>query len=45
VLDDPRLRGLAGLPARELFDLPDPTPAVLERAVRRARSVRITLPE
>ena len=45
VLDDPRLHRLAGLPSRDLFDLPDPTPAVLERAVRRARSVRITLPE
>lgn len=45
VLDDPRLRRLAALPVRDLFDLPDPTPAVLERAVRRARSVQIELPE
>jgi hypothetical protein len=45
VLADQRLRPLQGLPALDLYDLPDPTPAVLERAVRRARSVRIALPE
>lgn len=43
VLDDPRLAGLRTLPAHALYDLPDPTPAVLEQAVRRARSVRITV--
>lgn len=43
VIEDPRLAGLRTLPARDLYDLPDPTPAVLEHAVRRARSVRITL--
>lgn len=44
VLDDARLRRLAALPVRDLYDLPDPSPAVLEQALRRARSVRITLP-
>ncbi len=43
VLADPRLAGLASLPARELYDLPDPRLSVLEQAVRRARAVRITL--
>ena len=32
VLDDPRLAGLAGLPRRELYDVPDPTRAVLDAA-------------
>ncbi|GAA1874136.1 acVLRF1 family peptidyl-tRNA hydrolase [Lapillicoccus jejuensis] len=43
VLDDPRLRALAGLPRRELYDLPDPKRSVLDDAVRRGRAVRITL--
>ncbi|MDQ2755470.1 MAG: hypothetical protein M3Y71_02735, partial [Actinomycetota bacterium] len=43
VLDQSRLRVLAGLPRRELYDLPDPKRAVLEDAVRRGRAVRITL--
>jgi Actinobacteria/chloroflexi VLRF1 release factor len=45
VLADPRLSRLAVLPRRELFDLPDPKLVVLERALRRARAVRITLSE
>ena len=45
VLADARLSRLAGLPRRELFDLPDPKLVVLERALRRARAVRITLSE
>jgi len=45
VLADPRLSRLAELPRRELFDLPDPKLVVLERALRRARAVRITLSE
>ena len=45
VLADARLARLAQLPRRELFDLPDPKLAVLERAVRRGRAVRITLTE
>ena len=43
VLADPRLAGLASLPARELYDVPDPRLSVLEQALRRARAVRITL--
>ncbi|WP_420112463.1 acVLRF1 family peptidyl-tRNA hydrolase [Pseudactinotalea sp.] len=43
VLQDPRLRGCGLLLARDLYDLPDPSPAVLEQALKRARSVRITL--
>ena len=43
VLADPRLAGLATLPARELYDLPDPRLSVLEQALRRGRAVRITL--
>ena len=43
VLDDPRLAGLAGLPRRDLYDLPDPTRAVLDGAVVRGRAVRVTL--
>ncbi len=43
VLDDARLRGLADLPSRDLYDLPDPTPSVLDRAIVRARSVIIDL--
>ncbi|MHB8187608.1 MAG: acVLRF1 family peptidyl-tRNA hydrolase [Dermatophilaceae bacterium] len=45
VLADARLSSLAELPRRELFDLPDPKLAILERALRRARAVRITLCE
>ncbi len=45
VLDDGRLRALAGLPRRELYDLPDPKRAVLDDAVRRGRAVRVTLVE
>jgi len=45
VLADARLSSLAQLPRRELFDLPDPKLVVLERALRRARAVRITLRE
>lgn len=45
VLADARLSRLAELPRRELFDLPDPKLVVLERALRRARAVRITLSE
>ena len=45
VLADPRLRALAGLARRELYDLPDPRRAVLDDAVRRGRAVRITLTE
>jgi hypothetical protein len=43
VLDDPRLAGLAGLPRRELYDVPDPTRAVLDAAVARGRAVRVTV--
>jgi hypothetical protein len=45
VLADARLARLRALPARELYDLPDPTAAVLATALERARSVRIELPE
>lgn len=45
VLADARLSRLVELPRRELFDLPDPKLVVLERALRRARAVRITLSE
>ena len=45
VLSDVRLRGLAGLPRRELFDLPDPRRDVLERSLQRGRAVRIHLTE
>lgn len=43
VLDDRRLAGLTRLPRRELPDLPDPRLVVLSQALRRGRSVRITL--
>jgi hypothetical protein len=43
VLADPRLADLATLPARELYDLPDPRLSVLEQALRRATAVRITV--
>jgi hypothetical protein len=45
VLADPRLAWLAQLPARELYDLPDPRRSVLEDAVRRGRAVRVTIEE
>ena len=45
VLADARLSRLADLPRRELFDLPDPRLVVLQRALRRGRSVRIRLSE
>jgi hypothetical protein len=45
VLADSRLGSLTALPRRELFDLPDPTRAVLDRAVERGRAVRVTLIE
>ena len=45
VLADRRLAGLARLPRRELFDLPDPRLVVLKQALRRGRAVRITLSE
>jgi hypothetical protein len=43
VLTDPRLSGLADLPRRELYDLPDPKRPVLEDALRRGRAVRVTV--
>ena len=43
VLEDPRLAHLTTLPRRELYDLPDPRRAVLEEALRRGRSVRVTI--
>jgi len=45
VLADSRLRALADLPRRELYDLPDPRRDVLERALERGRSVRVRLDE
>ena len=43
VLDDPRLAHLDALPRRELYDLPDPRRGVLEDALKRGRSVRVTI--
>jgi VLRF1 release factor-like protein len=45
VLEDDRLARLRDLPRVELYDLPDPRFAVLERAVERARAVRVTIEE
>jgi hypothetical protein len=45
VLDAPVLKVLRELPRRELYDLPDPTRAVLETALRRGRAYRIELTE
>jgi hypothetical protein len=45
VLADSRLRALADLPRRELYDLPDPKRGVLDRALERGRAVRIHLTE
>ncbi|HET8602226.1 MAG TPA: acVLRF1 family peptidyl-tRNA hydrolase [Segeticoccus sp.] len=44
-LAEQRLSPLATLPRRELFDLPDPRLAVLEKALRRGRAVRVRLTE
>ena len=45
VLEAGALRALLGLPARELYDLPDPKREVLETALRRGRAVRVELTE
>ncbi|MDN5797283.1 MAG: hypothetical protein L0H79_16220 [Intrasporangium sp.] len=45
VLSAPALGSLTDLPRRELYDLPDPTRAVLQAALRRARAYRIELTE
>ena len=45
VLEAGALRALAGLPRRELYDLPDPKRDVLESALRRGRAVRLELTE
>jgi hypothetical protein len=45
VLDASPLRALAGLPMRELYDLPDPRRDVLDSALRRGRAVRIEIIE
>jgi hypothetical protein len=45
VLAEARLRGLADVPRRELYDLPDPRRDVLDRALERGRAVRVTLTE
>ena len=45
VLADPRLRALADLPRRALYDVPDPRRDVLDRALERGRAVRIHLTE
>ena len=45
VLDDSRLRALAHVSRRELYDLPDPKRDVLARAVARGRAIRVTLSE
>ena len=43
VLDDPRLRCLDGLPARDYPNLPDPRRAVLDDVVARAAAYEITI--
>lgn len=43
VLEDPRLHGIRDLPRRELYDLPDPNRAVLDRAIERGRAVRVSI--
>jgi hypothetical protein len=45
LLEDDRLAGLRRLPRRELYDLPDPRLDVLQKALDRARAVRITIEE
>jgi hypothetical protein len=45
VLSAPSLAPLASLPRRELYDLPDPSRAVLETALRRGRALRIEVRE
>ena len=45
VLADPRLRALAHLPRRALYDVPDPRRDVLDRALERGRTVRLHLTE
>ncbi|WP_347353201.1 acVLRF1 family peptidyl-tRNA hydrolase [Intrasporangium sp.] len=45
VLAPAGLGALADLPRRELYDLPDPTRAVLQTALRRARAYRVELSE
>jgi hypothetical protein len=45
VLADPRLAHLAGLPRRELYDIPDPKLRVLQDAVGRGRAVWVDLDE
>ena len=43
LLQDDRLAGIRDLPRRELYDLPDPRLAVLEKALERGRAVRVTI--
>jgi hypothetical protein len=45
VLEDPRLASLRDLPRRDLYDLPDPSFALLGRALERGRAVRIAIDE
>ncbi len=45
VLADPRLAALTALPQRTAYDVPDPTRAVLDRALERARTVAVTVVE
>ena len=45
LLEEPGLDGIRDLPRRELYDLPDPRLSVLEQAVDRGRSVRVTIEE
>ncbi|MGL5929447.1 MAG: Vms1/Ankzf1 family peptidyl-tRNA hydrolase, partial [Dermatophilaceae bacterium] len=45
VLEDRRLTVIRDLPARELYDLPDPRLEVLRTALVRSRAVRVTIEE
>lgn len=45
VLQEAPLRGLDALPARTLYDLPDPRLDVLQTAVERGSAVRVTISE
>lgn len=45
LLEDERLAGLRDLPRRQFHDLPDPRLDVLQKALDRARAVRITIEE